>query len=276
MLEPDESPAAFSAWGRPDGLSRARRVGASVQRDSGPWSETVISLLRHLRAVGFSAAPRVLGSGFSENGDESLEFIEGACPEEPFEWSPEAAFALGEMLKELHHASASFQPGPGAVFRPWFGRELPSSQVVYGHCDAGPYNLITRDGMPVAFIDWEFAGPTDIRWELAQTVWLNAQLHEVGFSDPTVQLPDLASRAAVVRGILDGYGYPADLRAEFVDYLLQFIVFSARAKGRKYGITPTHSVGHVDGQPVAWDVLWRVQSAAWVIRHKQDLAMAAR
>ena len=41
--------------------------------------------------------------------------------------------------------------------------------------DNAPWNIVARDGMPVAFIDWETAGPVDPLVELAQLAWLNAQ-----------------------------------------------------------------------------------------------------
>jgi aminoglycoside phosphotransferase (APT) family kinase protein len=41
-----------------------------------------------------------------------------------------------------------------------------------------PWNIVARDGMPVALIDWEFAGPVDPLVELAQAAWLNAKLHD--------------------------------------------------------------------------------------------------
>jgi thiamine kinase-like enzyme len=47
-----------------------------------------------------------------------------------------------------------------------------------GHCDVAPWNIVARAGMPVALIDWEFAGPVDPLVELAQACWLNAKLHD--------------------------------------------------------------------------------------------------
>ena len=37
---------------------------------------------------------------------------------------------------------------------------------------------MARDGLPVALIDWETAGPVDPLVELAQLCWLNAKLHD--------------------------------------------------------------------------------------------------
>src|SRR5439155_3349137 len=42
-------------------LSQALRVGDTVRRRAGPWTPAVQSLLAHLEAVGFTAAPRSLG-----------------------------------------------------------------------------------------------------------------------------------------------------------------------------------------------------------------------
>jgi hypothetical protein len=39
------------------------RRGGAVIRDAGPWTPAVHSLLRHLEAVGFAGAPRLVGSG---------------------------------------------------------------------------------------------------------------------------------------------------------------------------------------------------------------------
>jgi hypothetical protein len=59
------------------GRTVVRRRGDVVIRDAGPWSPAVLALLRHLEAEGFSAAPRVVGSGFDASGRETLTFIEG-------------------------------------------------------------------------------------------------------------------------------------------------------------------------------------------------------
>lgn len=60
------------------------RIGESVHRPSGPWTETVHAFLRHIRAKGFEGAPEPLG--FDESGREVLTFIRGevlATPQNP-------------------------------------------------------------------------------------------------------------------------------------------------------------------------------------------------
>ena len=88
-----------------------------------------------------------------------------------------------------------------------FGRRLPGSRAVFAHCDAGPWNIIARDGRPAALIDFETAGPVDAVWDLAQTAWLNAQLHDDDIAERCA-LPGAAARARQLKLILDGYACP--------------------------------------------------------------------
>ncbi len=47
-----------------------------------------------------------------------------------------------------------------------------------GHWDTAPWNVVSRNGMPMAFVDWEFAGPIDPRMALAHIAWCNARLFD--------------------------------------------------------------------------------------------------
>ena len=154
--------------------SKARLRDGVVLRKAGPWSATTTALLRHLEEVGFMAAPRVVGRGMADDGREMLTFVPGESPQ-PHRWNDEGVAEVGGLLRLLHRATSTFAPPVDAYWQPWFGRELPGSEPVISHCDLGPWNIIARDGLPVAFVDWEFVGPVDARWDLAHTAWLNAQ-----------------------------------------------------------------------------------------------------
>ena len=157
--------------------TQVHRRGDVVHRQSGPWTPTVHAFLSHLDEAGFAAAPRIVGSGFDEQGRETLTFVEGEFTH-PGPWSDEGAAAVGRLLADLHAAAAGFRPPVGATYRPWFGRELGGGPRLISHCDAAPWNIVARDGLPVALIDWETAGPVDPLVELAQVAWLNAKLHD--------------------------------------------------------------------------------------------------
>jgi hypothetical protein len=253
--------------------SQASLRDGVVYRDAGPWSPAVLALLRHLEAAGFEGAPRVVGTGFAPDGREMLSYIDGSSPQ-PQPWAEDQVGEIGRLLRDLHDAASTFVPPPDAVWRPWFGRDLPGTRPVFGHCDTGPWNIIARDCRPIALIDFEFAGPVDASWELAQAAWLNAQLHDDDVAERS-GLPDAAARARQLRLILDGYGLASRDRAGFVDMMIAFAVHDARAEAVNTAITPdTTSAVTAGGYPAAWAVTWRARSASWMLTHRSLLERA--
>jgi hypothetical protein len=233
----------------------------------------VLALLRHLEDAGFAGSPRVVGSGFAGDGREMVSYLPGASPQ-PYAWSEDAVAAVGELLRDLHAAAATFVPPADAVWKAWFGRDLPGSRPVIGHCDTGPWNIIARQGRPIALIDFEFAGPVDAVWDLAQAAWLNAQLHD---DDVAARhgLPDLAARARQLRLILDGYGLPHGQRGDFVDKMITFAVHCARAEAVEAGVTLETTTGvTATGYPFAWAIAWRARSASWMLTNRSFLQRA--
>jgi hypothetical protein len=179
------------------------RVGDSVHRPTGPWTPTIHAFLRHLRAAGFTAAPEVLG--FDEQGREVLTYIEGETwgdridPDEPKTdlvtirpWPPglgsdEVLAEVGRLYAELHEAAKGFRPSAPI----WREYELPMhDDEIVSHGDAGPWNVVYRDGLPVAFVDWDGAQPTRPIDDLASVAWHFVPLgpddflHASGFTEP--------------------------------------------------------------------------------------------
>jgi hypothetical protein len=264
------------------GSTRVHRRGNVVLREPRRWSRTVLALLRHIEREGFAGAPQVLGAGFDDAGREMLSFIEGESPA-PYAWSDDAAFYVGRLLRELHDATATFVPPPDAVWMPSFCRELVGRRPLIGHCDTAPWNILARDGRPVAFVDWDSAGPFDAWWELAHTAWLNAQLHDDDVAK-RLGLPDLGGRARQLRAIVDGYRLPARERTGFVDAMVEIAVRSAAQEAIDGGVTPNASqpapFGKLGGGPpleghdLLWAVTWRIRGAAWMLRNRRTLERA--
>ncbi len=273
-MEQDAEESPLATWGSGTQTSRARRHGDTVLRESGPWSATVLALLRHFESIGFQGAPWPVGSGFAPDGRESVTFLPGSSPH-PHGWrEDEAVEGVGRLLRAAHDAAASFVVPPNAVWRPWFGRSLPGDSPVTGHCDVGPWNIVADNGQPYALIDWEFAGPVDAEWELAQAAWLNAQLHD----DDTAErlgLPSAVKRAAQVRLILDGYGLSANRRVDFVEKMIAYAVHEAKAEAVAFDVGPESTAAvSSTGYPVLWAVTWRVRSASWMLEHRTLLDKA--
>jgi Ser/Thr protein kinase RdoA (MazF antagonist) len=231
------------------GRTRVRREGDLVLRPVRPWSATVLALLAHLRSRGFTAAPEPVG--VVDGRSEVVRWIEAEPA--PELWSVEAAYALGALVGDLHAATASFE---GGGWQWWFVGDLPvTGAPVVGHRDLNPWNVLARDGMPVAFVDWETAGPCDARWELAQCAFTNAAL----FAGD--DRPPAAERAAVCAAIVSGYGLAREGRAAFVDDLVTF----ARA-----------SAAHDAAEGLDRGVTWRLAAAEWMERERAALTAALR
>lgn len=186
------------------------RRGEVLLRPLGPWSPAVHEYLRHLQAAGFGGAPRVLGI---EGAREVLTFIDGDVASDPL-WRPgrgnrlpayartEAALrGAAQLIRALHRASAGFRP---AVTSYRFHPHPPRAGEIVSHGDLGPWNTVYRDGIPVAFIDWDAAQPVRPLDDLADAAWTFVplapprQLREAGFDPP----PDLPAR---LRSFLDAY-----------------------------------------------------------------------
>jgi hypothetical protein len=238
-----------------------------VHRVTGPWAQSVHALLRHFDAAGFDGAPRVVGSGFDSEGRETLSFVAGASLH-PGPWSDEAMPLVGALLRRAHDAAASFVPPEGASWRDWFGRALGGTHRIIGHCDAGDWNIIARDGLPVALIDWEQAGPVDPLVDLAQLAWLNAHLFDDDLA-ARIGLPAAAARAKKLRLLVDGYGLGREARAGLVDLMIQFAVHDTAKEAAEAAVTPDST----DSAPL-WAMAWRARSAAWMLRHRVLLEQA--
>lgn len=249
-------------------LSAAKSVSHKknvVLRPAGEWSRHVHALLRHLEFKGFTAAPRVMGTGFAPDGRETLGYIEGEFVH-PGPWSDEGIVEVGLLLRRLHDAAASFEPAVDAVWQPWFLRDTGGGNRIFGHGDVAPWNMVTQAGMPIALIDWEFAGPIDPMVELARTCWLFPQLHDDDVAE-RVGLPSLEVRARQLRLLVDAYGVIRDQRQNLVDKSIEVAVFETAQEAIERNVTP-------DSQGPLWGFAWRARAAAWMMRNRSALERA--
>ncbi len=271
MMSPDEEIALSRpmrrAWLGEDGRSAVYRRGDIVIRETGPWGKTVHSLLRHLEEVGFDGAPRVVGSGFAPDGRETLSYVDGEVID-PSPWTIEGAAAVGNLVRRLHDATASFRPPDDALWPPWYGRSLGGSTRIISHCDIAPWNIVSRDRIPAALIDWELAGPVDPLVDLAQAAWLNANLHGDDDSGLEELLP-VHDRIAQLRAIVDAYGLSAKRRRGFLGLMIEVVVHDTAFQADEANITKTS----VDPEAL-WGLAWRARAAAWLMRERRALQRA--
>jgi hypothetical protein len=190
------------------------RIGDTVRRPLRPFSLTVQAYLAHLRDVGFSGAP--LPFGVDEQGREVLSFVPGDVPRNPL--PPETAgddvlVALARLIRALHEASAGWVPPADAVWGGTpanAGRTTEPTELV-SHRDYYPGNVVFRDGLPVALIDFDLAKPTTRLYDIANALWYWAPLRDPRDRAPAFADADIPRRVAV---FADAYDMTARQRAE--------------------------------------------------------------
>jgi hypothetical protein len=142
------------------------RSGDTVRRPHSASSERVRSLLTHLERVGFAGAPRYLG--VDDRGRDVLTFVDGEVAGRPApEWvaSDDRAASVASLLRAYHDAVDSF--GMPELFddaspiRPEGSPEpFPVPNELIGHRDVTLENVVFRDGVACALIDFDLARPS--------------------------------------------------------------------------------------------------------------------
>ncbi|GHH66586.1 hypothetical protein GCM10017673_12350 [Streptosporangium violaceochromogenes] len=185
------------------------RVGATVRRPTRSSTRSVHALLRHLEAVGFDGAPRVVGT--DERGREILTYVNGVSAPRPlpaYAITDRSLVALATLLRRFHDATAGFVPPPGAVWES--GSNDDAAPELVGHCDVNLDNVIFRDGLPAALIDFDMARPTTRLFDVVTTL-----RHWAPIADPLDLEPRQRSLRAGprLRLFCDAYGLaPRDRR----------------------------------------------------------------
>lgn len=224
------------------------RVGDTVRRPVEPPG--VQALLRWYEHVGFEGAPRFLG--IDEQGREVLSYVEGDPAFAPVPAGDDVVEAIAKLLRQAHDAQEGFVPPKDAA---WQRHEAdPEVGEVIGHRDLFWTNVIFRDGLPAALIDWELAGPTTRALEvaLAATYWagvrIDRQLVQWG-------LP-LDRRGKRLRLLCDAYGLDGTQRAGLLDELVEHRRGRIH-RGEWRGATPRHVI---------------VANLRWLEEHRDELA----
>lgn len=180
------------------------RVGSTVRRRSGPWTQSVHALLRYLADSGFESAPVPLGT--DGQGREILSYIDGEAghfPLEPYMRSDVSLISVGNLLRALHDLTEHFPLPPRAVWQQ--AAPDPGPVEVVCHNDWAPYNAIFRSQRLVGIIDWDFARPGSRLWDLALAALTWVPLWNDG-DDVQQGRTAAAERPRRLRLLCDAYG----------------------------------------------------------------------
>jgi Phosphotransferase enzyme family len=188
------------------------RVGPHVLRPSSPHSASIHAFLRTVRQAGFEGASAPVG--IDEDGRERLVFIDGDVPVAPYpDWSQSdtALASIAGLLRRLHDAARGFDP-QGLT---WDNRLAdPAGGTLVCHNDVCPENVVFRDGIAIALLDFEFAAPGRPVYDVAHLARLCLPIEDDVDQARLGWRP--ADRPARLRLVADSYGLDRGGRAELL------------------------------------------------------------
>jgi hypothetical protein len=266
------SPTDWQLYDRTKNLGRpnpTQRHGSTVTHPAQPWTPTVHAYLRHLEDEGFEPAPRVIGSGFDDAGNEVLSWLEGTLfPHSVWPNPEESLHEVGAMLRRLHEVSRTFTPPPDARWMPWTLHAHRGDTLV-SHGNIAPWHVVFQQDRPTGLIGWELAGPVRPIDEVAVTAWYCVQLFDDDLA-AQIGLPDARTRAGWYKTFLDGYGLARSARADLIDRILRFAIRDNGWFARVQGFTREST----DAEGL-WTLAWQSRAALWTLEHRELLTQTA-
>jgi hypothetical protein len=188
------------------------RAGPHVLRPGSPHSTSIHAFLRAVRAAGFEGVPEPVG--IEDDGRERLVFVEGDVPVPPYPaWcqTDTALASVASLLRGLHDAAGDFDLS-GHTWNEALAD--PVGGAIVCHNDLEPSNVVFRDGVAVALIDFELAAPGRPEYDLAHVARFFVPIdHDV---DQARLGWEPADRPARLRTLADAYGLDGDGRAELL------------------------------------------------------------
>jgi len=235
-------------------VTAVTRAGNTVRRAPPPDPAFVRALLRLFERRGWDGAPRFLGT--DERGREVLGFLDGHVAWQPAQppavTEPASLARAAELVREFHDLTA--------------GTALAAGCEVVCHNDLAPQNTVYRDAgaglRPVAFIDWDIAGPGERIHDVAHVCW-----QYVGLGPG---IADVTTAGQRMRLVCDAYGL-AD-RDRLVDTVLWWQDrcwrgILAKAEAGEAAMIGLRDSGAADSVRREFD---------WVTRHRAELAALLR
>lgn len=144
------------------------RRGSHVLRPANPNSPTIHAFLRHLRGQGFEGASEPIG--IEPDGRERLVYVPGDVgvpPYPPWAQTDLALASAAALLRRMHDASLDFVPPPDATWSVEMADPAGVREVIC-HNDVCVENVVYRNQVAVALLDFDYAAPGRRVYDLAQ------------------------------------------------------------------------------------------------------------
>ena len=246
------------------------RVGDTVRRPIGPHSRLVHDVLAHLDRVGFSGAPRFLG--FDAKGREVLTFVAGEVAGRPWPaWvaDEQRIASVARLVRSYDDAVATLpipESSTGIEFAAPVG--MPASIAgpaeLLGHMDVTPENVVFRNSVAVALIDFDLVRPATRTEEVGNVLLWWAPLMPIEDREPVLRDVDPVARAKM---LVDAYGLSGLDR--------ELLVPVMRNAADRTWYLMKHRADHLGG---GWRRMWDagigdriVRRQKWLAVHDQEL-----
>jgi Ser/Thr protein kinase RdoA (MazF antagonist) len=185
-----------------------------VLRPSNPHTPSIHAFLRSVRRAGFDGVPAPVG--LDDDGRERVEYIEGevALPLYPgWARTDRALVSLATLMARFHRA-ARFESASGS-----WSDELadPEGGPIVCHNDVCLENVVFREGIAVALLDFDFCAPGRPVYDLAQCARMCVPIDD---DASAAQLGwEADDRPARLRLMSDAYGLGRAGRTELLELL---------------------------------------------------------
>jgi hypothetical protein len=191
------------------------RVGRHVLRPSNPHTAAIHRFLSYLASAGFDGAP--VPVGIEPDGRERLEFIDGQVALPPYpEWaqSDRSLISVAQLIRRFHVASRGFD----LTGCSWSSEMAdPSGGGVLCHNDVCLENVVFRDGIATALLDFDFAAPGRPVYDLAQFARMCVPIDDDVNAAKLGWAP--ADRPARLRLVADAFGLDPAERRQLIEVL---------------------------------------------------------
>jgi hypothetical protein len=203
---------------------RVTRVGDYVLRPAGSYADSIRAFLLSLREAGFDGAPQP--AGMADDGRERFVYVGGEVPLPPYpRWAQadDVLASVGELVRRFHRASATLAIGGLSLSATAWSGELadPAGGRMICHNDVCLENVVFRDGVAAALLDFDFAAPGRPLYDLARSALLCVPVDDDTSAARNGWEP--ADKPARLRVLADAYGLAAADRQQLLQILTGMI-----------------------------------------------------
>lgn len=205
------------------------RSGPHVLRPANAHSASILRFLSQLEAAGYRAAPSP--AGLEPDGRERLQFISGDIAVPPYpDWaqSDEALESTAVLIRGLHDTSARIDTSSFT-----WSTEMadPKGGPVICHNDVCLENVVFREGLAVALLDFDFAAPGRRTFDLAAFARMCVPIDDDTSSAKLGWHP--SDRPRRLRLVCDAYGLDEHGRGEMLQSLSKSIALGGEFVRRR-------------------------------------------